>query len=149
MENKNSDAHSLPHSAYPVFFSHGSEDKYVVEHFLKPKLEATGASVFLDAGEILYGDDFRSRIFDELQTCREIIVFFTKSSLQRPWVFAEVGASLIQEKRIVAVRYGPSETDLQELGVLSLLGTTSVLQLEDFDSYVEQLSVRVREVSNA
>lgn len=133
---------------YSIFFSHGSEDKYVVEHFLKPKLEEAGATVFLDAGEIQYGDDFRRRIFDELKCCNEIVVFFTKSSLLRPWVFAEVGASLIQGKRVVAVRYGPSEADLQKLGVLSLLGTTSVLQLDDFDAYIEQLSARVAEVND-
>ena len=133
---------------YGVFFSHGSEDKYVVENFLKPKLEETGAYVFLETGEIKYGDDFRARIFDELHSCDEILVFFTKSSLQRPWVFAEVGASVIQKKRIVAIRYGPSEKELQELGVLSLLGNTTVLQLDDLDTYVSQLTLRVKGASN-
>ena len=93
---------------YRIFFSHGGEDKYIVEHFLKPKVESTGAYVFLDAGEIEYGDDFRQLIFDELRLCDELLVLFTKSSLQRPWVLAEVGATLIREKRIIAVRYGPS-----------------------------------------
>lgn len=43
-------------TAYRVFFSHGGEDTYVVEKFLKPKLEQSGASVFLDAGQLHYGD---------------------------------------------------------------------------------------------
>ena len=135
-------------SSYRIFFSHGGEDKYVVEHFLKPKIESSGAAVFLDAGEIEYGDDFRELILGELRKCDELLVLLTKSSLQRPWVLAEVGATLIRDKRIIAVRYGPSESELQELGVLSLLGTKSLLQLEDFDEYVTQLMSRVEEASS-
>jgi len=129
---------------YRLFFSHGGDDTYVVERFLKPKVESSGASVFLDAGQIQYGDDFRQTILAELAQCDELLVLFTKSSLRRPWVFAEVGATFIRSKRIVAITYGPTEGELQELGVLSLLGTNSLLRLEDFDSYVDQLQARVK-----
>jgi hypothetical protein len=129
---------------YRLFFSHGGDDAYVVEHFLKPKVESSGAKVFLDAGQIQYGDDFRQMILAELAQCEELLVLFTRSSLRRPWVLAEVGATLIRSKRIVAITYGPTEAELQELGVLSLLGTNSLLRLEDFDSYVNQLHARVK-----
>ena len=129
---------------YRLFFSHGGDDVYVVEHFLKPKVENSGASVFLDAGQIQYGDDFRQAILAELAQCEELLVLFTRSSLRRPWVLAEVGATLIRSKRIVAITYGPTEGELQELGVLSLLGTKNLLKLEDFDSYVNQLHARVK-----
>lgn len=129
---------------YHLFFSHGGDDTYVVEHFLKPKIESSGASVFLDAGRIQYGDDFRQMILSELAQCEELLVLFTRSSLRRPWVLAEVGATLIRSKRIVAITYGPTEGELQELGVLSLLGTKSLLKLEDFDNYVIQLHARVK-----
>lgn len=129
---------------YRLFFSHGGDDTYVVEQFLKPKVESSGASVFLDAGQILYGDDFRQMILAELAQCEELLVLFTKSSLRRPWVLAEVGATLIRSKRIVAITYGPTEGELQQLGVLSLLGTKSLLRLEDFDAYVNQLHARVK-----
>lgn len=131
-------------SPYRLFFSHGGDDTYVVEHFLKPKVERSGAIVFLDAGQIQYGDDFRQLILEELAQCEELLVLFTKSSLSRPWVLAEIGATLIRRKRIVAITYGPTETELQQLGVLSLLGTNSILNLEDFDNYVNQLHSRVR-----
>lgn len=133
---------------YRLFFSHGSEDTYMVENFLKPKVEASGAKVFLDAGKIEYGDDFREIILSELAICDELLVLFTKSSLKRPWVIAEVGATLIRNKRIVAVRYGPSESELQELGLLSLLGTKSLLKLDDFDMYIKQLTTRVERNNN-
>lgn len=133
---------------YRIFFSHGGEDTYIVEHFLAPKVRSLGAAVFLDAGKIEYGDDFRRMILDELAQCDELLVLFTKSSLQRPWVLAEVGATLIRDKRIVPIRYGPSEADLQSLGVLSLLGNCSFLNLEDFDTYLDQLKTRVEEAND-
>jgi hypothetical protein len=135
-------------SVYRVFFSHGGDDTYVVQNFLKPKVESSGATVFLDAGRIEYGDDFRRVILSELAICEELLVLFTRSSLLRPWVLAEVGATLIRGKRIVAITYGPTEQELQRLGVLSLLGTGSILSLDDFDDYIYQLQGRVEAHKN-
>lgn len=73
----------------------------------------------------------------------KLLVLLTRSALRRPWVLAEVGAALILQKRIVAVRYGLTNGALQELGILSLLGTRSLLRIEDFDDYVQQLQRRV------
>lgn len=101
---------------YHLFFSHGGDDTYVVQHLLKPKVESSGAKVFLDAGQIQYGDDFRKTILEELAQYEELLVLFTRSSLRRPWVLAEVGATLIRSKRVVAMTYGPAEVELQELG---------------------------------
>jgi TIR domain len=134
---------------YRIFFSHGGDDTFIVKEFLKPKVESSGASVFLDAGRIEYGDDFRETILKELSRCDELLVLLTPSSLRRPWVIAEVGATLVRAKRVVAIRYGPSESELQEIGVLSLLGTQSLLRMEDFDEYVRQLTRRVAENGHA
>jgi hypothetical protein len=134
---------------YRIFFSHGGDDTFIVKEFLKPKVESSGANVFLDAGRIEYGADFRETILYELLHCDELLVLLTPSSLRRPWVIAEIGATLIRSKRVVAIRYGPSENELQELGVLSLLGTHSLLRMEDFDEYVRQLTRRVAENGHA
>jgi hypothetical protein len=133
---------------YRIFFSHGGDDTYIAQSFLKPKLLGSGAHVFIDAGKIEYGDNFHSRILNELATCDELLAFFTHSSLKRPWIFAEVGATLIRHKRVVALVYGPTSDDLHELGILSLLGTNHILKLDDFDQYLDQLAVRVRGDSN-
>jgi hypothetical protein len=131
---------------YRVFFSHGGEDTYVVNQFLRPKVEGSGAVVFVDAGEIKYGDDFRQIVLRELTRCDEFLVLLTRSSIRRAWVFAELGASLIRGIRVVVVRYGVSEEDLRADGVLSLLGTTNLLVLDNFDEYVGQLRLRVESV---
>jgi TIR domain len=128
---------------YRLFFSHGGDDTFIVKDFLRPKVERSGATVFLDAGRIDYGDDFRRTIFVELSVCDELLVLLTPSSLKRPWVIAEIGAVLVRGKRVVVIRYGPSEVELQALGILSLLGPISLLRMEDFDEYVEQLNVGI------
>jgi hypothetical protein len=134
---------------YRLFFSHGGDDTYIVQHFLKPKVEATGATVFMDAGRIEYGEDFRQTILTELACCDELLVLITRSSLRRPWVLAEVGATLIRQKRLVAITYGPTESELQKLGILSLLGNGTLLPLDKFDHYVDQLTIRVEAQKNA
>ena len=131
-----------------VFFTHGGEDAYVVEHFLKPKVERTGATVFVDIAQIDYGDNFRELILGELSQCSELLVLLTPSSLRRPWVFAEIGACLARGIRIVAVTYGVTEEDLQRLGILSLLGPNNLLKIDSFDSYVLQLDRRVAEIKS-
>lgn len=133
---------------YREFFSHGGDDTYIVTDLLRPKLAETGAEVFVDAGEIQYGDDFRGQILDEIGRCDELVVLLTASSLRRPWVAAEIGAMLVRGKRIVTIIYGPSETELQDLGELSLLGTNKLLELNDFGIYVEQLRARVEASAN-
>ena len=133
----------VPSDSYRVFISHGGEDTFIAERLLKPGVEQAGATVFLDSGAIDFGDDFRRVLLRELVDTHELLVLFTPSSVQRAWVLAEVGATLISGKRIVAVRYGVSEPELQRLGVLSLLGTISLLELDDFDDYLSQLSSRV------
>jgi TIR domain len=134
---------------YRIFFSHGGDDEFIVKEFLRPRVESSGATIFLDAGRIEYGEDFRATIFAELAGCDELLVLLTPSSLKRPWVIAEIGAVLVRGKRVVVIRYGPSEGELQALGILSLLGSISLLRMEDIDRYVEQLTRRVAEHCHA
>jgi hypothetical protein len=133
---------------YRVFFSHGGEDSFMVEDYFGPKIRASGAEVFIDNGEILYGDDFREQVFQQLQKCDEFLILLTPSSVQRPWIFAELGASIVRGVRVVAIRYGVSEEDLRSLGVLSILGTSKLLLPQDTARYVDQLRDRVKGKQN-
>ena len=133
---------------YRVFFSHGGEDTYIVTNFLGPKVRTSGAAVFVDEGVIEYGDDFRATVFSELRSCDELLVLLTQSSIRRPWVFAELGASILRGIRVVAIRYGVSEEELRALGIMSVLGTQKLLVIDDSDRYVEQLRGRVESKRN-
>lgn len=128
---------------YRVFFSHGSGDSHIVKKYLKPEVEQSGADVFLDEIDLEYGEDFRNRILNEIRECDELLVLLTPTSVNRPWVFTEIGAALVRDKPVIAVRYGPTNHELQERGVLSILGNIVLLEMDDFDDYVEQLAARV------
>lgn len=134
-------AHQNGH--YRVFLSHGGEDTYIAQQFFKPKLLASGAEVFVDEGEIIYGEDFRATLLRELAACDELVVLLTPSSVRRPWVFAELGAVVLRQVHVVAIRYGVTEEELRELGILSILGTRRLLVPAECDKYVEQLRTRV------
>jgi hypothetical protein len=134
---------------YRLFFSHGTEDTFIVQEFLKKNVEKSGAKVFVDAGRIEYGDDFRAIILKELVDSHELLVLFTRSSIRRPWVLAEIGAALIRGIRIVAVLYGTTQAELQELGIMSLLGPSRILMLDDFNEYLTQLKKRVEGFAHA
>jgi hypothetical protein len=128
---------------YRVFFSHGGEDTFMVKDFFGPKVRSSGAELFIDEGEVSYGDDFRKIVYSELHICDELLVLLTPSSIKRPWVFAELGAAILRNSYIVAIRYGVSEEDLRSLGIMSILGTKKLLVPDDFDKYVQQLKNRV------
>src|SRR4051794_34265321 len=106
---------------YRVFFSHGGEDAFVAKTYLKRTIEESGALVFVDAGEIRYGDDFRKIVLEELERCDELVVLLTPTSIGRAWVFAEIGAALIRGVRVVVLQYGVNERQLWETGILSIL----------------------------
>jgi TIR domain-containing protein len=131
-------------AVYRVFFSHGGEDTFIVNEYFGPKVRASGAVVFIDEGEVSYGGDFRDIVFRELQICDEILVLLTPSSVKRPWIFAELGASILRGVHVVAIRYGVSEEDLRALGILSILGTTRLMVPGECDKYVLQLRQRVQ-----
>lgn len=134
---------------YKVFISHGSDDAFVVNESIVPRVAGSGAEVFVDEGRIEFGDDFRARILTELSEMDELLVLLTVSSIERPWVFAEIGAAASAGRRIVPIRYGPRDDQLQALGVLSLLGHALLLELNDLDRYADQLAARVEERANA
>jgi hypothetical protein len=129
---------------YRVFLSHSGNDTYLCENFFRPKIEHAGATLFLDSGKILYGDDFRKIIFSELAGCHELLILLTPASLSRPWIFAEMGASLALGKRVCAMRYGTTEAELHEKGILSILGTSNIPAIDHFDLYIQQLGNRVK-----
>lgn len=132
---------------YRVFLSHRKHDRLFAEESLKPRIEAAGASVFLDADEIAYGENFRASILNELKLCDEMLVLLTSSAVTRPWVMAEIGAMMLQDKTVNAVQYGPTAMQLQELGILSMLGTINLVAATKDE--MEQLRTRVEEADNA
>jgi hypothetical protein len=134
---------------YRVFLSHGGADTFVASELFAPRMREAGATVFLDDVELDGGSNFRSEIFEELSHSNELVVLITKTSILRPWIFAEIGVAILRGIRIVPFVYGPTESELNRLGILSLLGTIKMLRYErkDLADYISQLARRVVEAT--
>jgi hypothetical protein len=128
---------------YRLFLSHGGNDRWVARQ-IRDKLTLPELDCFLDATDIEIGDNFRAVILDEIDRCHELLVFLTPSSLQRAWVFAEIGAAITKRKRIVAIRFGLEMDELHKRGVVSLIGDTQIVELDMVDTYIVAVSSRAR-----
>jgi hypothetical protein len=139
---------SVAFSARRVFISHGKDDSWIANHIARD-VEYCGASTFLDETDISTGDDFKKRIHAEIAACNELIALFTPWSAGRFWVWVEVGAAWGQNKRIVALLYGVTVSDLEKLGgSRAILEDIHILPLNSFEDYLHELSKRIRETED-
>lgn len=132
---------------YKIFVSHGSQDLWLAGQISK-EIRETGASTFLDETNIPKGcPDYKKIIRDEIKESRELVALFTPWSSLRSWVWIEIGAAWNREIPILAVFYGMSVYDLDETGQgKAILEDINIININDFDSYVEQLHSRIKEV---
>jgi hypothetical protein len=60
-----------------------------ISHCIREK----GAATFLDEAQVAIGDDFEDRILEALDRSNELLVYFPPWSLNRPYVWTEIGAA--------------------------------------------------------
>jgi hypothetical protein len=129
---------------YRVFVSHGWHDRWLARQMARAIEVDGGARSFVDIFDVKKGDRIESVIQAELPKCHELVVLLTPWSVRRNWVWTEVGAAWGLSKRVVAVLYGLSISDVEkEYGGMAALAPTNCLELDQFDSYVEELKYRV------
>ena len=126
-----------------VFVSHGYRDMWIARQIARC-IGDTGADTFLDTYDIVTGDDFETRIKGGLAQCDELLALFTPLSIRRAWVFMEIGAAWMQNKRVSAVLYGLTLRDFEAESAsgAGLLASRHVRDLNDFDHYVTELTAR-------
>jgi hypothetical protein len=74
----------------------------------------------------------------------ELVVLLTPWALERPYVWAEIGAAWGRRIPIVALLLGITATELQARpGIPVLLKKRDLLELNDIDIYLKQLGARV------
>lgn len=109
--------------------------------------EDASAEPFIDIFDVKKGDRIEERIFEELPTCKEIIVLLTPWSVTRNWVWTEIGAARACNMRIVGVLYGLSLREIDDKGGLACLSSRNTVLLDEFDDYIDELAVRVKGAS--
>ncbi len=81
-----------------------------------------------------------------LERAHEFVVLLTPWALDRPYVWAEIGAAWGRRIPIVALLLGLTAAELQTRpGVPVFLKKRDVLQLNEMDTYLEQLTARMRQ----
>jgi hypothetical protein len=124
--------------------SHSGTDTWVARQIGRAITEC-GATPFLDEAEIEVGADFEDDILAFLEKADELVVLLTPWALERPYVWAELGAAWGRRIPIVALLLGLSETELQErAGMPVLLKRRNLVALNDVDRYLEELRARVQ-----
>jgi hypothetical protein len=120
-----------------VFVSHASEDK---ERFVLPfamALRVRGIDAWVDQWEILPGDSLVKKIFEEgIKSASAIIVVLSESSVQKPWVRAELDAGVVRQIEGVS-RLIPVVID--ECEIPEALRSTVWVRINAVDHYEEDL----------
>ena len=128
-----------------VFVSHCGIDTWVAKQIAR-EIEARGATAFLDEAQVDAGADFEEDILDFLQRAHELVVLLTPWALERPYVWAEIGAAWGRRIPIVALLLGITATELQARpGIPVLLKKRDLLELNGIEIYLEQLGARVKQ----
>jgi TIR domain-containing protein len=127
-----------------VFVSHSGTDTWVARQIAR-EIAACGATPFLDEAEIDIGADFEEDILSALEKADELVVLLTPWALERPYVWAELGAVWGRRIPIIGLLHGLTAADLQSRpSVPILLKRHNLLSLNDIDIYLAQLRRRVR-----
>jgi hypothetical protein len=126
-----------------VFVSHSSQDTWIAKQIAR-EIEAAGAKPFLDEAEVDAGADFEEDILAFLERAHELVVLLTPWALDRPYVWAELGAAWGRRIPIVTLLLGLTPAELQARpSTPVLLKKRNLLQLNDIETYLRQLKRRV------
>lgn len=132
-----------------VFISHSGADTWVAKQIAR-EIRNCGATPFLDEAEIDVGADFEEDILAFLDKAHELVVLLTPWALERPYVWAELGAAWGRRIPIVGLLQGLTAAELQSRsGVPILLKKRNLLPLNDLDTYLNQLRERIQEYNGS
>jgi|GEM_PF-5075931 len=119
-----------------VFCSHSSIDKPRVKE-VAVRLAAAGIDPWVDAWEIAPGDDIVARINQGLADCRVGLVFFSKATMEKPWVRKEVSTLTYQAiedgKPVIPVMLDP------DAPIPELLRPSARVAGEDLDRFIDAI----------
>jgi len=80
-----------------VFVSHASEDKQRFVLNFAERLRENGVDAWLDQWEMLPGDSFVDRIFEQgLKEAQAVVIVLSAVSVQKPWVREELNLSVVK-----------------------------------------------------
>lgn len=133
-----------------IFISHAGEDTWIARQIAR-EITARGAHPFLDQADVHVGAEFEDHIRNFLDQADELLVLFTPWSLERPYVWVEIGAAWIRRIPIVVILLGLTPAEFQARpNAPVFLKKRDIIHLNEIDEYLDQLGDRVlRDQTNA
>jgi hypothetical protein len=132
-----------PASSRLIFISHSSKDNWIAKQIAR-EVSLCGATPFLDEADVEVGEDFEENILAFLEQAHELLVILTPWALERPYVWAEIGAAWGRRIPIVAILHGITPAELQSRsGIPVFLKKRDFLDINDIDVYFQQLKARI------
>ncbi|MEK6302007.1 MAG: toll/interleukin-1 receptor domain-containing protein [Acidobacteriota bacterium] len=126
-----------------VFISHSSRDTWIARQIAR-HISNAGATPFLDEADVEVGEDFEQNILSFLDRAHELVVLLTPWSLDRPYVWAELGAAWSRRIPIIGILVGMTATELQlREGIPLFLKKRDLLDINQIGLYFQQLGFRV------
>ncbi len=126
-----------------VFVSHSARDTWVAKQIAR-EIARCGAEPFLDEAEIDAGEDFEEEIIAFLEKADELVVLLTPWALDRPYVWAELGAAWGRRIPIVVLLQGMTPAELQSRPAVPVfLKKRNLLDLNSVETYFGELRKRV------
>ena len=102
-------------------------------------------SFFLDEAQVQTGANFEHEILTFLNQAHELVVLLTPWAMERPYVWAELGAAWARRIPIIVLLHGLTAAELQSRpGAPVFLKEKNCRQLNDVGRYFEELRQRVR-----
>jgi TIR domain len=127
-----------------VFVSHCGRDTWIARQ-IAMGIRRAGASVFLDDVQIQTGSDFEDEILRFLNRAHELVVLLTPWAMDRPYVWAELGAAWARRIPLVVILHGLTMVDLQaKPGAPVFLKAKNCRELNDIDRYFRELRQRIQ-----
>jgi hypothetical protein len=129
-----------------VFISHSRKDTWVAKQIAR-EISMCGATPFLDEADIEVGEDFEENILSFLEQAHELLVILTPWALDRPYVWAEIGAAWGRRIPIIGILHGMTATEFQSRpGVPIFLKKRDLLDINEIELYFQQLKSRTQQL---
>lgn len=127
-----------------VFISHADKDKESYVNELKESIESLGIKVFYDKNSIEWGNNWKERIYEGLDSCKYAIVIISKNFYDREWTNEELYTLLSRqnesgEEIILPILYNTTYDEVREH-----YGSLADIQFIDASKCnVEQITIKL------